>query len=97
MIAGVFVFPHLLDNNRKIPFFFDDMQVYYFWMHRRHMLRHTFATLLYFAGVDILTAKEQLGHSVIKMTLAIYTNLDKQHKRKSMSKPDEFLSVQKAM
>jgi integrase len=24
-----------------------------------HMLRHTFATLLYFAGVDILTAKEQ--------------------------------------
>jgi len=62
-----------------------------------HMLRHTFATLLYFAGVDILTAKEQLGHSDIKMTLGIYTHLDKHHKRKSMSKLDDFLDGQKAI
>ena len=27
-----------------------------------HWLRHTFATLLYLSGVDILTAKNQLGH-----------------------------------
>lgn len=57
-----------------------------------HWLRHTFATMLYFAGVDILTAKEQLGHSNIKTTLEIYTHLDKQHKRKSMNKLDDFLS-----
>jgi integrase len=50
--------------------------------------------LLYFAGVDILTAKEQLGHSDVKMTLGIYTHLDEQHKRKSMSKLDEFLKSQ---
>jgi len=39
-----------------------------------------FATMLYFADVDILTAKEQLGHSDVKTTLQIYTHLDKQHK-----------------
>ena len=62
-----------------------------------HMLRHTYATLLYFAGVDILTAKEQLGHSDIKMSMEVYTHLDKIHKRKSMSKLDDFLSEQMAV
>ena len=56
-----------------------------------HWLRHTFATMLYMAGVDILTAKEQLGHSDIKTTLEIYTHLDAIYKRKSMNKLDEFL------
>ena len=60
-----------------------------------HNLRHTFATMLYFAGVDILTAKEQLGHSDIKTTLSIYTHLDNQFKRKSMNKLDEYLSSDK--
>jgi len=31
-----------------------------------HWLRHTFITLMYFAGVDILTAKEQAGHKRYK-------------------------------
>lgn len=57
-----------------------------------HWLRHTFATMLYFAGVDLLTAKEQLGHSDIKTTLEIYTHLDHQFKRKSMKKLDDYLS-----
>ncbi len=57
-----------------------------------HWLRHTFATMLYFAGVDILTAKEQLGHADIKTTLEVYTHLDKQFKRKSMNKLDTFLN-----
>lgn len=56
-----------------------------------HCLRHTFATMLYFAGVDVLTAKEQLGHSDIKTTLQIYTHLDAQHKTKNMSKLDSYL------
>jgi len=56
-----------------------------------HMLRHTFATMLYFAGVDVLTAADQLGHSNPKMTLSIYTHLDKVHKRKSMSKLNDYL------
>ena len=57
-----------------------------------HWLRHTYATMLYFAGVDVLTAKEQLGHADAHTTLQIYTHLDKIHKRKAMSKLDEYLS-----
>ena len=56
-----------------------------------HWLRHTYATMLYFAGVDVLTAMYQLGHADIQTTLNIYTHLDKKFKRKSMAKLDEFL------
>ena len=59
-----------------------------------HWLRHTFATMLYLSGVDVLTAKEQLGHSDIKTTLEIYTHLDQDHKKKNISKLDEFLAKQ---
>ena len=58
-----------------------------------HQLRHTFATLLYLSGVDILNAKEQMGHADIKTTLEIYTHLDSEHKRKSMDKLDEYLNA----
>lgn len=58
-----------------------------------HNLRHTFCTIMYEAGIDVLTAKEQMGHSDIKTTLAIYTHLDSQHKRKNVSKLNEYLST----
>ncbi len=48
--------------------------------------------MLYLAGVDVLTAKDQLGHSDIKTTLNIYTHLDKVHKIKNVNKLDDFLS-----
>lgn len=57
-----------------------------------HWLRHTFCTMMYLAGVDILTAKNQMGHSDIKTTLEIYTHLDAIHKRKAMNKMDDYLS-----
>ena len=56
-----------------------------------HCLRHTFCTIMYEAGIDVLTAKEQMGHSDVKTTLAIYTHLDKVYKKKNISKPDEYL------
>lgn len=56
-----------------------------------HMLRHTFITMMYFAGVDILTAKEQAGHSDVQTTLNIYTHLDSLHKNKQIDKLDEYL------
>ena len=43
-----------------------------------HMLRHTFATLLYTSGVDVLTASKLLGHSNISITLEIYTHLEEE-------------------
>jgi integrase len=56
-----------------------------------HWLRHTYITMLYFAGVDILTAKEQAGHRNIKTTMEIYTHLDSEFKKISMKKLDVFL------
>lgn len=56
-----------------------------------HWLRHTYATLLYLSGVDVMTAKEQLGHADIQTTLNIYTHLDTIYKKKQVSKLDDYL------
>ena len=40
-----------------------------------HQLRHGYATILYEAGIDELTAKELLGHADIQTTHAIYTHI----------------------
>lgn len=58
-----------------------------------HCLRHTFCTIMYEAGIDVLTAKEQMGHSDERTTLSIYTHLDRQHKKKNISKLDEYLQT----
>lgn len=55
-----------------------------------HWLRHTFITMMYMAGVDVLTAKEQAGHADIKTTMQIYTHLDKTFKKKSIDKLNDF-------
>jgi integrase len=46
---------------------------------------------MYEAGIDALTAKEQLGHADIKTTLSIYTHLSNQHKETQVNKLDAFL------
>ena len=56
-----------------------------------HELRHTFCTVMYEAGIDALTAKDQMGHADIQTTLSIYTHLSKKHKEKDIRKLDEFL------
>lgn len=40
-----------------------------------HMLRHTYATMLYHAGIDIRTAQYLLGHETISVTANIYTHI----------------------
>lgn len=61
-----------------------------------HQLRHTYASMLYKAGIDVLTAKDQLGHSDIKTTLNIYTHLDSIYKKHSMNQLDDYLNKKTA-
>lgn len=39
-----------------------------------HILRHTYATNLFYAGVDLKTIQYLMGHSTIEVTLDIYTH-----------------------
>lgn len=55
-----------------------------------HDLRHTFASHLVMAGVDITTVKELLGHKDIKMTLR-YAHLAASHKVDAMKKLEAVL------
>ncbi|MCI5892237.1 MAG: site-specific integrase [Clostridiales bacterium] len=55
-----------------------------------HMFRHTFATNLYYAGIDIKTAQYLLGHSSIKMTMDIYTHLESEETSKTQDILNQF-------
>lgn len=48
-----------------------------------HQLRHSYATMLHSAGVDVKDAQYLLGHSSIIVTQDIYTTLDKDAKSKA--------------
>lgn len=52
-----------------------------------HYLRHTYATILFLLGVDVVTAKQYLGHSNIQITIDIYTDLENFYK---FNLPDDF-------
>jgi integrase len=57
-----------------------------------HMLRHTYATILYSAGVDVLTAQKLLGHSDVKTTMSVYTHLADDKRQTSIDRLNAYLT-----
>lgn len=51
-----------------------------------HYLRHNYASVLYNAGVDVLTAQKYLGHADPATTLRIYTHLAKEREKADYEK-----------
>ena len=66
---------------------------------RFHDLRHTFATRLVMAGVDIVTVKELMGHKDIRMTMR-YSHPTPEHKKQAVERlktasMDTYLDTEK--
>ena len=55
-----------------------------------HMLRHTYATSLYHAGIDVRAAQYLLGHSSITVTANIYTHITSEDAGRSADSLDAF-------
>ena len=58
-----------------------------------HIFRHTYATMLYYAGVDLKTAQQLLGHSSSQITLDIYTHLDNSKTDETYAKLNNFIGA----
>ncbi len=56
-----------------------------------HMLRHTYATTLYHAGVDLRTAQKLLGHASITMTADVYTHIGEADTIGAIAQIDKYL------
>ncbi len=58
---------------------------------RPHDLRHTYATLLYDAGVDVKTAQQWLGHASPSLTMSLYTHLTETRKETSATLLSDYV------
>ena len=56
-----------------------------------HDLRHTFATMLYDAGVPVKAAQYYMGHRSIAMTMDLYTHLSAEKQHESANTLVQFL------
>lgn len=61
-----------------------------------HCLRHTYCTMLYESGIDVVVAQQLMGHADIKTTLGIYTHLNKNRAQTEVAKLNEYLSCKSA-
>ena len=58
---------------------------------KAHDLRYTFATAMYDAGIDVKSAQYYLGHSDVRTTMNIYTQLSDERKKISRAQLITFL------
>ena len=61
----------------------------------QHQLRHSYALILFKAGVDPKTAQGLLGHANFQTTMNIYTDFSKDVTEQSVNKINELLSKRK--
>jgi integrase len=61
-----------------------------------HYYRHNYASILYNAGVDVLTAQKWLGHADAKTTLSIYAHLSEDFELKNAGKLEDAFSKAKS-
>lgn len=57
-----------------------------------HELRHTFGTVLYYAGVPLKEAQQMMGHASVNIMLEIYTHLDKEFEKSTSQKINNFIN-----
>lgn len=57
-----------------------------------YMFRHTYATMLYTAGVDPLTASLLMGHSDVSTTLHFYTHLEETTRVLNIAKYETYIA-----
>lgn len=62
-----------------------------------HQLRHSYATLLHSAGIDVKDAQSLLGHSTIIMTQDIYTHLEQAHEKEVRNKLNRYVKKSKKL
>ncbi|MDD4688801.1 MAG: site-specific integrase [Eubacteriales bacterium] len=60
-----------------------------------HTFRHTYATNLYYANMDIKRTQYLLGHSTLDMTLRTYTHLQNKNNTETANRINEFFSQSK--
>jgi len=56
-----------------------------------HDLRHTYATMLFEAGIEAKDAQYYLGHADLRMTTELYTHLTEERKKKTLAKVTGYL------
>ncbi len=56
-----------------------------------HQLRHSYATMLFDAGIDVKTAQRWLGHADINTTLGIYTHISEKRLQKTTNKITKYI------
>ena len=59
-----------------------------------HTLRHTFATRMVEAGVNIKVVQNTLGHARVSTTLDIYTDMTKDFQKSEFASLDQWFSDQ---
>ncbi len=60
-----------------------------------HQLRHSYASMLHSAGVDVKDAQVLLGHSDISITQNIYTHIEQSHKKSLLNDLNAYVKQQR--